>query len=157
VPSALILSFGPFQLDAANAQLWCETQPVRLTAKALQVLSYLAERPGQLVTKDELFGAVWPDTVVSDATLTSNIQAVRHVLGDDSRSPQYIETVHRRGFRFIGKVVSSQQPVVSIQEGVSIQHSVASNQEEESQKPVLSPSTSLRINSVEGAKVKRQK
>ena len=109
VPPDHILSFGPFRLNAANAQLWCETQPVRLTAKALQVLSYLAERPGQLVTKDELFGAVWPETVVSDATLTSNIQAVRQALSDDARSPQYIETVHRRGFRFLGEVVSSQQ------------------------------------------------
>jgi TolB-like protein/DNA-binding winged helix-turn-helix (wHTH) protein/Flp pilus assembly protein TadD len=109
MPPDCILSFGPFRLDAANAQLWSDAQPIRLTAKALQVLSYLAERPGQLVTKDEVFGAVWPDTVVSDATLTSNIQAVRQALGDDPRSPQYIETVHRRGFRFIGEVVRSQQ------------------------------------------------
>ncbi len=116
VPHDHVLSFGPFRLDAANAQLWRETQPVRLTAKALQVLSYLAERPGQLVTKDELFGAVWPDTVVSDATLTSNIQAVRQALSDDARSPQYIETVHRQGFRFIGEVVRSEQLGVRRQE-----------------------------------------
>ncbi len=101
--------FGPYQLDAANARLWCKSQPVRLTAKALQVLEYLAERPGRLVTKDELFSAVWPDTIVSDATLASNIQAIRQALGDDSRHPQYIETVHRQGFRFIGEVVSGQQ------------------------------------------------
>lgn len=111
-----ILSFGPYRLDAANARLWCDAQPVRLTAKALQVLNYLAERPGQLVTKDELFRAVWPDTIVSDATLASNIQAVRQALGDDPRSPQYIETVHRQGFRFIGKVVSDQLSVVNQEE-----------------------------------------
>lgn len=80
-----IVSFGPYRLDAGNAQLWCESQPVRLTAKALQVLSYLAERPHQLVTKDELFAAVWPETVVSDATLASNIQAVRQATR--SKSP----------------------------------------------------------------------
>ena len=80
-----ILSFGPYRLDVANVRLWCDAQPVRLTAKALQVLNHLAQRPGQLVTKDELFNAVWPDTVVSDATLASNIQAVRQALNDDSR------------------------------------------------------------------------
>jgi TolB-like protein/tetratricopeptide (TPR) repeat protein len=110
VPPERVLNFGPFRLDAANARLWCETQPVRLTAKALQVLSYLAERPGQLVTKDALFRAVWPDTVVSDATLSSNIQAVRQALSDDPRSPQYIETVHRQGFRFIASVAAADAP-----------------------------------------------
>ena len=107
MPQGRILRFGPFRLDAADARLWCESQPVRLTTKALQVLSYLAERPGQLVTKDELFSAVWPDTVVSDATLTSNIQAVRQALGDDPRQPQYLETVYRRGFRFIAPTAAT--------------------------------------------------
>ena len=104
-----IFTFGPYRLDAANARLWKDTQPLRLTAKALQVLQYLAERPGQLVTKDELFRAVWSDTVVSDATLTSNIQAIKYALNDDSHSPCYIETVYRQGFRFIAVVVSEQE------------------------------------------------
>ncbi|MBI3758092.1 MAG: transcriptional regulator, partial [Deltaproteobacteria bacterium] len=134
MPPDLIRNFGPFRLDTANAQLWCETQPVRLTAKALQVLSYLAERPGQLVTKDELFAAVWPDTVVSDATLTSNIQAVRQVLGDDSHSPQYIETVHRRGFRFIAPVAAAAQPVASSQFQVSSQEEGVGREENQKSK-----------------------
>jgi len=82
-------------------------------------LSYLAERPSQLVTKEELFGAVWPDTVVSDATLTSNIQAVRQALSDDPRSPRYLETVHRQGFRFIAPVITS-PPTLALPDKPSI-------------------------------------
>ena len=66
------------------------------------------------MTKDELFAAVWSDTVVSDAALTSCIQELRQALHDHARKPRYIETVHRRGFRFIGKVVSSQEEVSQI-------------------------------------------
>ena len=81
---------------------------MRLPPKAFQVLRYLAERPGQLVTKEELFRVIWADTVVGDAALTMCIQELRKALQDNAREPQYIETVHRRGFRFIGKVASSQ-------------------------------------------------
>jgi DNA-binding winged helix-turn-helix (wHTH) protein len=104
-----ILHFGPYQLDPSNARLWRETQPVRLTPKAFQVLCHVVERPGQLVTKEELFQAVWADTVISDATLTSAIQEIRKALQDTPKNPQYLETVPKRGFRFIGEVVSSQQ------------------------------------------------
>jgi len=86
---------------------------VKLTPKALAVLRHLLQQPGQGVSKEEFFRAVWADTVVSDAALTSCIQELRQALHDDARSPRYIETVHRRGFRFIGKVVSDQLSVVS--------------------------------------------
>jgi DNA-binding winged helix-turn-helix (wHTH) protein len=121
-----ILSFGPYRLDTAKVQLWCESQPVRLTPKAFQVLCYVVERPGQLVTKEELFRVVWADTVVGDAALTMCIQEIRKALQDNSRSPQYLETVHRRGFRFIASVVTAAAPVpssglqvLSQEEGVS--------------------------------------
>jgi class 3 adenylate cyclase len=93
--------FGPYRLDPANARLWQGTQPLRLTPKAFQVLCYFVDHPGQLVTKDDLFAAAWPETVISDATLASCIQEVRQTLGDDAKQPRYIETVHRRGYRFI--------------------------------------------------------
>jgi DNA-binding winged helix-turn-helix (wHTH) protein len=113
MPDGHLLHFGPYQLDLRQEQFWCDGQPVRLPPKVFQVLSYLAERPGQLVTKEELFRVVWPDTVVGDAALTMCIQEIRKALGDNAREPQYIETVPRRGFRFIGEVVSSQHSVVS--------------------------------------------
>ena len=110
------VQFGPYRLDPANARLWHATQPIRLTPKAFQVLCYLAARPGQLVSKDELFESVWAETVVSEATLTSAIQEIRKALQDKAREPQYVETVPKRGFRFIGEVVSSQHSVVSREE-----------------------------------------
>jgi DNA-binding winged helix-turn-helix (wHTH) protein len=117
-----IVSFGPYRLDMENLQLWRGVQEVRLTGKAFAVLHYLVEHAGELATKDELFAAAWPQTVVSEATLVSGIQELRQALRDDAKNPRYIETVRRRGYRFIGKVVRSQ-------EVASSQHSAASREE----------------------------
>jgi len=77
------VQFGPYRLDPANARLWQGTQPLRLTPKAFQVLCFLAARPGQLVSKDELFQVVWAETIISEATLTSAIQEIRKALQDN--------------------------------------------------------------------------
>jgi DNA-binding winged helix-turn-helix (wHTH) protein/tetratricopeptide (TPR) repeat protein len=74
---------------------------VHLTPKSLGVLRVLLERSGEVVTREELFSHVWPDTSVSDAALTTCIQELRRALADDARDPKYIETLHRRGFRFL--------------------------------------------------------
>ena len=87
-----------------------------LTPKALAVLRVLVTRPGQVVTKEEFFQSVWTETVVSDDALAACIQELRRALRDDARKPRYIETIHRRGYRFVGKVASSQQSVASSQE-----------------------------------------
>ena len=108
-----VLHFGVYRLDPQNEQLWRNQHVVRLTGKAFSILRHLAHRPSQLVSKHELLRAVWLDTIVSHSTLTSCIKELRKALEDDAKSPQYIETVHRRGYRFIGKVVSSQHSVVS--------------------------------------------
>jgi DNA-binding winged helix-turn-helix (wHTH) protein len=76
-------------------------QEVRVTPKSLAVLRTLAERPGEVVSREELFRAVWADTAVSESALTTCIQELRRALADDARNPKYIETVHRRGFRFL--------------------------------------------------------
>jgi DNA-binding winged helix-turn-helix (wHTH) protein len=104
-----VLNFGPYRLDMGNEQLWRDNQLVRLTPKAWQVLRALVEHPGQLVTKEEFFRVVWQETVVSDAALTSCIQELRQALGDSARNPQYIETVHRRGFRFLAPSIPPNQ------------------------------------------------
>jgi predicted ATPase/DNA-binding winged helix-turn-helix (wHTH) protein len=96
-----VLRFGPFRLDVAAARVWQGSQALKLTAKALAVLRYLVAHPGQVVTKAELFAAVWPQTVVSDAALAVCIRELRSALGDDARVPWYIETVHRQGYRFV--------------------------------------------------------
>ena len=87
------LRFGPYQLDPRTGQLWRGTQEVRVTPKAAAVLRHLVERTGQVVTKEDLFTAVWPETVVSDAALTSCIQELRQALHDQARKP----TLHRDG------------------------------------------------------------
>src|SRR5712691_11752303 len=108
-----LLIFGSYRLDPQTGQLWRGKQEVRLTGKASALLRYLVERAGQVVTKAELFAAVWPETVVSDAALASCIQELRQALRDDAKRPRYIVTVHRRGFQFIAPVAASAAPVSS--------------------------------------------
>jgi len=99
--------FDPFSLDHANQCLWKGSQAFKLRPKAFSVLDYLLGRPGQLVTKEELLNAVWPGTFVGEAVLKVTIRQIRTALGDDSTSPRFIETAHRRGYRFIGTISKS--------------------------------------------------
>lgn len=118
VPMNTTLHFGAYRLDPQNEQLWRDQQVVRLTGKAFAILRHLAQRPNQLVSRTELFRSVWPDTIVSATTLTSCIKELRKALDDDARAPQYIETVHRRGYRFIAAVATA-TPVPSSEFQVS--------------------------------------
>ncbi|HEX8523410.1 MAG TPA: AAA family ATPase [Tepidisphaeraceae bacterium] len=93
--------FGPFCLDRANARLLYDGKTISLTPKAFDVLHHLASRPDQLVTKNDLLDAIWPDVVVSDASIKVCVREIRQALADDIKSPKYIQTVHRRGYRFI--------------------------------------------------------
>jgi DNA-binding winged helix-turn-helix (wHTH) protein/tetratricopeptide (TPR) repeat protein len=97
------VAFGPYRLDSRGG-LTAGTRSVRLTPKALALLCALVDRAGQVITKDELFAAVWADTTVGDAALVTCIQEIRKALRDDARQPRYVETLHRRGYRFIGKL-----------------------------------------------------
>jgi len=99
--------FDPFCLDWANQCLWRGSQAIKLRPKAFSVLSYLLGRPGQLVTKGELLDVVWPGTFVGEAVLKVIIGQIREALGDDPTTPRFIETAHRRGYRFIGPVRES--------------------------------------------------
>jgi DNA-binding winged helix-turn-helix (wHTH) protein/predicted ATPase len=90
--------------------LWRLAQPIPLRPKTFAVLRCLVERPGQLLTREALFEAVWPETAVSDVVLKVCIRELRHALGDNARNPQFIETVHGRGYRFIECVIEAPQP-----------------------------------------------
>ena len=98
------LTFDEFRLDPANALLWRGSDRVALPPKPFEVLCCLAKRAGQLVTKDELLDAVWPNLHVTESSLSVSINALRIALGDDPKAPRYIETVTRRGYRFIAPV-----------------------------------------------------
>ena len=97
-----MIRFGRYQLEATQG-LRRGMQEVRLTPKSLGVLMHLAARPGRVVTKDELFAAVWSDVAVTDSALATCIQEIRRALDDDAREPRYVETVHRRGYRFVAR------------------------------------------------------
>ncbi len=97
-----MIRFDRYQLHATQG-LTRGGQEVRLTPKSLAVLALLAERAGRVVTKDELFETIWADTAVTDSALATCIQEIRHALDDDARHPRYIETLHRRGYRFIAR------------------------------------------------------
>jgi predicted ATPase len=96
---------GALRVDLPNERVSCGTERLRLTPKAFAVFRYLMERPGRLVLKEELLRQMWPNAIVTEASLTTCIREIRKELKDDSRRGRYIETVHRRGYRFIGKVV----------------------------------------------------
>ena len=96
--------FPPFRLDPANAQLWRADEEISLRPKTFEVLRYLVDHPGQLVTKAALLDAVWPEVSVSDTMPASCVAELRRALNDDAKAPKFIETVHRRGYRFLAKV-----------------------------------------------------
>lgn len=101
--------FNPFSLDLVNECLWRGSQAIKLRPKAFAVLNYLVKHPGQLVTKEELLKSIWPQTFVSDAVLKVTIRQLREALNDDPKSPRFIETAHRRGYRFIGELTETEQ------------------------------------------------
>jgi DNA-binding winged helix-turn-helix (wHTH) protein/tetratricopeptide (TPR) repeat protein len=104
VPGERRIHFEPFALDLVNECLWKGPQAIKLRPKTFAVLEYLVGRAGQLVTKENLIGAVWRDTFVGEAVLKVVIRELREALADDPKAPRFIETAHRRGYRFIGRI-----------------------------------------------------
>src|SRR5678816_2722343 len=103
----MVLCFDRFRFDSANQRLEGASGAVALNPKAFEVLRVLIERRGQLVSKDQLLGEVWPDTHVTDGVLKVCIAEIRKALSDSVREPRFIETVHRRGYRFGAEVPSA--------------------------------------------------
>ena len=99
------ISFGPFRLDLGNEQVWRGQQPIPLKPKTFTLLQYLVTHAGRLVTKEELLDALWPDVHVTDGVLKVCVRELRQALGEDARAPRLIETVHRRGYRFIAPLI----------------------------------------------------
>jgi len=104
--SAARLRFDHFELDEADARLVRAGEPVPLAPKPFAVLCALTRKPDKLVTKNELLDAVWGHRFVTESVLKSAISEVRAALGDDPKQPRYIETVSRRGYRFIATPVN---------------------------------------------------
>ncbi|HEX8071477.1 MAG TPA: winged helix-turn-helix domain-containing protein [Pyrinomonadaceae bacterium] len=99
-----LYEFGPFRLDATDRRLLREGAPIPLTPKVFDTLLALVEAGGRVVGKDELMQALWPDTYVEENSLTQNISVLRKALGEETTARRYIETVPRRGYRFVAEV-----------------------------------------------------
>jgi DNA-binding winged helix-turn-helix (wHTH) protein/predicted ATPase len=110
MPEPQCLVFEPFRLDRHDERLWCGPEAIPLPPKTFAVLCCLVTQAGQLVTKEALLEAVWPETVVSEAVVTVAMRTLRQVLGDPARTPRFIETVHGRGYRFIAPVNATMPP-----------------------------------------------
>jgi DNA-binding winged helix-turn-helix (wHTH) protein/tetratricopeptide (TPR) repeat protein len=103
--------FGPFRLDLEERLLSQEGQPIPLPPKVFETLVLLVERNGRVVGKDEMMTLLWPDRFVEESNLTQNIFMLRKALGEGQSSAQYIETIPKRGYRFVASVKEIQEEV----------------------------------------------
>jgi len=99
------LGFGVFEVDLRDGQLTRRGLRLRLQEQPFQVLAMLLEKPGEVVTREELRSRLWPRTIVDfDHGLNKAISKIREVLGDSVENPRFVETVARRGYRFLADV-----------------------------------------------------
>jgi DNA-binding winged helix-turn-helix (wHTH) protein/TolB-like protein len=103
-----LYEFGPFHFDPADHLLLSAGEPVSLTPKAFEILFVLVQNGNRLTTKEMLMSKVWPDSFVEEANLTVNISALRKILGETPGGQQYIETVPKKGYRFVVPVTEVQ-------------------------------------------------
>src|ERR671927_615089 len=108
-----LYEFGPFVLDARSRILLRDGATVRLTPKAFETLLVLVQHGVQLVDKEQLLKEVWPDTFVEEGSLSRNIHELRKALGDDSSQPSYIETIPKRGYRFVAPLKISDVALIA--------------------------------------------
>src|SRR5262245_39669368 len=99
-----IYRFKEFELDAAESRLKQRGEEVMLQPKVFAALLLLVSRPGQLITKQELMEALWPDSFVNEEALAQVIHKLRRALGDNHEEPRFVQTVLKRGFRFLPAV-----------------------------------------------------
>jgi len=125
---SLRVRFDEFELDEANARLFRAGSPVTLAPTPFELLCALARQPGTLLTKHALLDTVWGHRFVSDSVLKGAISDIRIALGDDPRQPRFIETVPRRGYRFVAQKVDAQPAVSSglpVEDQRAADHSLA--------------------------------
>src|ERR1700756_5441558 len=103
------IALGPFRVDISNKLLFHGREPIRLGQRSVALLLALVERPGVLVSKNALIEATWPNQAVEDNNLTVQIAALRRVLATVPGGDRWIETMPRRGYRFIGAVAASEE------------------------------------------------
>ena len=111
--SPRLVRFGTFEVDLRAGELRKDGVKLKLSGQPFQVLAILLEHPGDIVTREELQKRLWPDTFVDvERNLNTAVNKIREVLGDSAESPRFVETLPRRGYRFIGELERPVQPVV---------------------------------------------
>src|SRR5262245_51089137 len=123
------LLFGPFRLDPQKKQLWRGETLLELRPMAVSVLQVLVEHAGEILTKEQMFRYVWSGTHVSPASLKVCIREIREILGDDRKNPQYLETVGREGYRFIGAQEQENEPLALAGEVTGVEYIVGRQRE----------------------------
>ena len=113
VDDVMIYALGPFRLDTRDNLLFRGSEPLALGRRALALLRTLVERPGALVSKDALIEAAWPGQTVEESNLTVQIASLRRVLGEVPGGDRWIETMPRRGYRFIAPVVAADADAIA--------------------------------------------
>ena len=108
--------FGAFEADAATGELRRQGVRVRIHAQPFQVLLMLVERPGEVVTREEISRELWPDGMFVDFEhgVNSAVNRVREALGDKANSPRFVETLARKGYRFVAPVERIEEPVAGV-------------------------------------------
>ncbi|MGH9819500.1 MAG: winged helix-turn-helix domain-containing protein [Pyrinomonadaceae bacterium] len=135
-------AFGDFVLDPEEQVLFRHDKPVSITPKAFQLLLILVQNRGHLVEKDRLIGHIWPDSFVEDGNLAVAMNQLRKILDDRAQDPAFIETVPRRGYRFVAEVRDTGQ------NGQVVQHDVAAIEPLVSVTPRFFASSMVRVLSV---------
>src|SRR5882757_3955111 len=107
--------FGRFRLEAGERVLLRDRDLVPLTPKVFDILLALVEHGGHVVEKDDLMKRVWPDTFVEEGNLTQNVSVLRKALGESPAGPKFIETIARRGYRFVGAISQDQNVAATAQ------------------------------------------
>src|SRR5262249_51790641 len=102
-----LVSFGPFSFDAQNRLLSRDGTEIPLPPRVLAALELLLSRPGEVIARQEPLDSAWKDAFVTDTSLAEPISFLRQALGDDPQAPRFVQTVHRRGYRFVQPVTSS--------------------------------------------------
>jgi DNA-binding winged helix-turn-helix (wHTH) protein len=105
-PQSRYLCFGPFHIDLKREELFKDRARVRIPSKVYQVLVALLDKPGEVVTREDLRARLWPaGTFVNyDANVNTTVNKLRLALGDEPDTPQYVETIPRQGYCFVGRV-----------------------------------------------------
>ena len=149
--STRFYEFGPFQIDKLNHVLLRDGETLPLKPKVFDTLLLLVENRGRVLDKDELLSRLWPDTVVEESNLSQNVYLLRKVLGDEPRGETYIETMPKRGYRFVASVnevegagadlipeeLSRPRPVIDEKDGTSIAPRYAAEAEQAIQEKTL--------------------